>query len=52
MAKDSGHYSHRMHEASQLFDVSVYSSTSRCTLMESMRFTTARLKPNLLSDQA
>ena len=38
-----------MHEASQLFGVSaVCSSPSRCTLMESMRFTTSMLKPNWL----
>ena len=38
-----------MHKASQLFGVSaVCSSPSRCTLMESMRFTTSMLKPNWL----
>ena len=38
-----------MHEASQLFGVSaVCSSPSRCTPMESMRFTTSMLKPNWL----
>ena len=43
-------YTHslRMHKASQLLEVAVCFSPSRCTLMESMRFTTSMLKPNWL----